>query len=117
MAELFEIAKLWILSLGHQYGVDPLIFGGIYVGATPLFTLSIFWLVIRYRRQKSILLPSLLSVFFFISAYLYLIIEGENVPWWVFAIALAMVSYGGWSALRLVRKKLNAIEKQTFADE
>ena len=117
MAELFEIAKLWLLGLGHQYGVDPLIFGGIYVGATPLFTLSIVWLVRNYRKEKSILLPSLLSVFFFISAYLYLIIEGENVPWWIYGLVLLMISYGGWTTVRLVRKKISAIKKQRFADE
>lgn len=37
MAEFLEMAKDWFLGLGEQYGVNPLIFGSIYVGAIPFF--------------------------------------------------------------------------------
>ncbi len=40
-----ETIRIWFMSLGEQYGVDPIIFGVIYVGAIPFFTLSIGWLV------------------------------------------------------------------------
>jgi len=35
----------WFFGLGERYGVNPLIFGSIYVGAIPFFSLSIAWLV------------------------------------------------------------------------
>jgi hypothetical protein len=41
----FEAIKIWFMSLGDQYGVNPIIFGAIYVGAIPFFTLSLGWLV------------------------------------------------------------------------
>ena len=76
----------WFYSLGENYGVNPLIFGAIYVGAIPFFSLSIAWLVKNYRQKKSIVLPALSAMFFFISAYIYLIFAGKNVPVWVYAI-------------------------------
>ena len=117
MTELIEIAKIWFLDLGRQYGVNPIVFGSIYVGAIPLFALSMAWLVKNHKMNKSIVLPALLSTFFFISAYLYLIIEGENVPWWVYAIIVSMVAYSGWTTYRRIRRKMNKIDNTTIINE
>lgn len=70
--EWWNEVKEWFLSLGEKYHVDPLIFGAIYVGAIPFFLLSLSWLIRNLRRDKSIVVPVLLTGFFFISAYLYL---------------------------------------------
>ncbi|MGN8225895.1 hypothetical protein [Gracilimonas sp. BCB1] len=110
MAEFLEIAKDWFFSLGEDYGVNPIIFGSIYVGAIPFFTLSIGWLVKNYRQKKSIVIPALSSTFFFISAYLYLIIAGENVPWWVYGVVVLMIGYGAWSTYRKVKTRIEDIQ-------
>lgn len=94
------------MSLGEAYGVNPIIFGAIYVGAIPFFTLSIAWLVRNYRRGLSIVLPVFSATFFFISAYLYLMIAGENVPWWIYAVVAAMVVYGAWSTYKKVNMQI-----------
>jgi hypothetical protein len=112
MAELLEIAKEWFFGLGEQYGVNPIIFGSIYVGAIPFFTLSITWLVRNYRQNKSIVLPALSATGCFISAYVYLAIAGQNVPWWVYGIVVLMVIYGAWSTFKNVRKKMNKIDEE-----
>jgi len=117
MAELFEVAKMWFWGLGEQYGVNPLIFGSIYVGSIPFFSLSIGWLIRNYRLDKSIVLPSLLATFFFISAYLYLIIVGKNVPWSVYGIVIAMVMYGAYSTYQKVRRRINNINEKELTDE
>ena len=103
--EWWNQVKEWFFSLGEKYGVDPLIFGGIYVGAIPLFLISLSWLIRRLRQKKSIVLPLLLTGFFFISAYLYLIIAGKNIPIWVYVIIAALVGYGAFSAYQKVQKK------------
>lgn len=117
MAEFIEITKAWFLSLGQQYGVNPLIFGTIYVGAIPFFAGSLAWLYRNYQREKSIILPALSALFFFISAYLYLIIAGHNVPWWVYGIVIVMVSYGAYTTYHKVRKKIKKIDKGLPKDE
>ncbi len=110
MAELFEAIKIWFLSLGENYGVNPIIFGSIYVGAIPFFTLSIGWLVKNLKNGKSIILPVLSSGFFFVSAYLYLIIAGENVPYWVYIFIAVMVIGGGFSTYKKIQNRLESGE-------
>ena len=98
----------WFLSLGAEYGVNPLIFGAIYVGAIPFFSLSIGWLIKNYRSGKSIIFPALAAMFFFISAYIYLIFAGKNVPIWVYIIVILLVIIGAYSTIQKVRKQIKA---------
>lgn len=112
MAEFLEIAKDWFFTLGADYGVNPMIFGAIYVGAIPFFTLSLVWVVKNYRDKKSLVLPSLCTAFFFVSAYLYLIIVGKNVPWWVYGIVTLLIIYGAYSTILKVKSKIQEKIKQ-----
>ena len=96
----------WFLSLGAEYGVNPYIFGAIYVGAIPFFLASIAWLVKRARAGKSTVLPTMLAGFFFVSAYLYLAIAGRNIPVWVWIFLAALIPYGAWSTIRDTRRKI-----------
>ncbi|MBI4547415.1 MAG: hypothetical protein HY707_05520 [Ignavibacteriae bacterium] len=102
----FQAFKDWFMSLGTQYGVNPIIFGSIYVGAIPFFTLSVAWVMRNLRKKRSIILPLLSTGFFFVSAYLYLIIVGHNVPLWVYAFIAGMVIFGVISTVKKIRKKL-----------
>ena len=103
---MFDAVREWFLGLGAEYGVDPLIFGAIYVGAIPLFTASVAWLVRNARAGRSVVVPALAAGFFFVSAYLYLIVAGQNVPWWVYAFVALLVAGGAWSTVRSVRAKV-----------
>ena len=103
---MWEAIQEWFFGLGPKYGVNPIIFGTIYVGAIPFFTLSIAWLVRNLRQKKSIVLPMLSASFCFVSAYLYLIIAGKNIPAWVYFFLGAMVVYGVFSTVRKVRRSL-----------
>ncbi|MEP2445595.1 MAG: FAD-dependent oxidoreductase [Balneola sp.] len=112
MAEFLEMAKDWFLSLGEEYGVNPLIFGSIYVGAIPFFTLSLGWLVKNYRKGKNIAIPALSTTFFFISAYLYLIVAGKNVPWWVYGVVILLVAGGAYSTVKKIRSRVSDSESE-----
>lgn len=107
MAEFFEMTKEWFFGLGEQYGVNPLIFGSIYVGAIPFFTLSLGWLVKNFKKGKSVVLPAISTTFFFISAYLYLIIAGKNVPIWVYGVIVLLVGAGAYSTIQKIRNKVD----------
>lgn len=100
--------KEWFLSLGEKYNVNPYIFGAIYVGAIPFFTISLGWLIKRIKNKESIILPSLSAGFFFISAYIYLIIVGQNVPLWVYGIIIIMVLYGIFSTIKKIKNRVKA---------
>ena len=100
----FDLMKEWFLGLGAQYGVNPVIFGLIYVGAIPFFTLSMARAVRNLRRGKPIITPVLFAGFFFISAYLYLIIAGHNIPLWVYLFIAVMVGYGVFATFKKIRR-------------
>ena len=98
----------WFLGLGAQYGVNPYIFGAIYIGAIPFFLASIGWLVKRARAGRSTVAPTMLAGFFFVSAYLYLAVFGQDIPLWVWMFLAALVAYGAWSTIRDTRRKIAA---------
>ncbi len=100
----------WFMGLGAQYGVNPYIFGAIYVGAIPFFLASVGWLVKRKRAGQSIVLPMLCAGFCFVSAYLYLAVAGRNIPAWVWIFLAVLISYGAWSTIRDIRRKVDAPE-------
>ena len=97
--------KDWFFSLGEKYHVNPIIFGSIYVGAIPFFFICLGWLVKNIKQKKPIVLPVLLTGFFFASAYLYLIIAGRNIPVWVYIFIGALIIYGVISTLKKVKKQ------------
>lgn len=99
-------AKRWFLNLGSRYGVNPLVFGSIYVGAIPFFSLSVAWLIRDLRRRKSVVAPVLCASFCFVSAYLYLIVAGRDIPVWVHVFIAGMLAFGIYSTVRKVRTKL-----------
>jgi ABC-type Co2+ transport system permease subunit len=96
--------------LGDDYGVNPLIFGAIYVGAIPFFSFSIGWLIRNYRQGKSIMLPAIVALFFFISAYIYLIFAGKNVPFWVYGIVILLVTFGAYSTVKKIRTQVKDVK-------
>ena len=112
---MIDAAHQWFLSLGEEYGVNPYIFGAIYVGAIPFFLASIAWLVKRARAGRSTLLPTMLSGFFFVSAYLYLAVVGRNIPVWVWLFLAALVAYGAWTTVRDTRRKIAAEKDEQSA--
>ncbi len=103
--EWWETMKEWFLSLGEKYNVNPYIFGGIYFGAIPFFFISLYRTIKNIKKKKSIALPVLLTGFFFISAYLYLIIAGKNIPVWVYVFIGLMIVYGIYSTIKKIKEK------------
>ncbi len=102
---MWETFTEWFLSLGDQYGVNPIIFGSIYVGAIPFFTVSVARLLRNLRRKQSIVLPALSASFFFVSAYLYLLVAGHNIPLWVYGFIAVMIAYGVYSTVQKIRRQ------------
>jgi hypothetical protein len=96
----------WVMGLGAQYGVNPVVFGAIYVGAIPFFILFTGLAVKRMRARQSAALLILAAGFCFISAYLYLAIVGHDIPAWVWGFLGVLVAYGAWSAVRSFRARV-----------
>lgn len=110
---MLESINAWILAQGAQYNVNPYIFVAIYVGAIPFFLASIAWLVKRARAGRSTVLPTMLAGFFFVSAYIYLAIFGQDIPLWVWVFLAVLIAYGAWSQVRETRKKIAAAKSES----
>jgi len=99
----------WFFGLGAKYGVNPIVFGAIYVGAIPFFVASVAWLVRNARRRSSLAPPAIAAGFFFVSAYLYLIVVGHDVPAWVYVALAVLIASSAVSTVRRIRRKLGGV--------
>ncbi len=95
----------WFMGLGEPYGVNPVIFSSIYVGAVPFFWLAMAWLVRNLKKSKPVAGPVLMMSGSAVSAYVYLIVAGENVPLWVYAFIAAIIAYALFSTWKKVKTK------------
>ncbi|MFQ5817188.1 MAG: hypothetical protein ACE5H2_04420 [Terriglobia bacterium] len=96
-----------VVQLGAQYNVNPFTFAAIYLAATPLFIAGLYWLLRSYRRKEPLFLPALLTGFSFCCPYLYLILFGRGLPWYIYAAVIAVVGLGGGRAYLQIRAKLS----------
>ena len=109
MQNIWEAIKNYYTSLGKNYHVDPIIFLSIHVIATPLFILSVAWLVKNYRQKKSIFWPVAVSVFIFNAANIYLVIFGINIPWWIYTILVVTTMISTWFSYKKIINKINSV--------
>jgi prepilin signal peptidase PulO-like enzyme (type II secretory pathway) len=106
MQNIWEAIKNYYITLGENYKVNPLIFLGIHVAATPLFIASVAWLIRWYRHNKALTLPIIVSFLIFNSANIYLVMFGKNIPWWIYAILLTTTLISGYFSYKKIRKKM-----------
>ena len=93
----------WLGSLGEEYGVDPLIYAILYVGAAPFFFGSLAWLIRSIRRREALLIPAVSTALFFSLPTLYVFVAGRNLPPWVYAILIALALVGVFDVMRRLR--------------
>lgn len=110
---MLEAINDWFMGLGAEYGVNPYIFGGIYVGAIPFFLATVGWMVRRKRRRESIALQVSLAGFLALSSYIYLVIAGRNLAWWVYALLVLLVLYTIWSLIQKVRAPVAELDSES----
>lgn len=108
MQNIWEAVKNYYITLGENYHVDPIIFVGIHVVATPLFVMAVAWIIKNYRQKKSLVLPVVVSVFIFNAANIYLVIYGRNIPWWIYTILVVTTIISSYFSYKKIRKKMNA---------
>lgn len=96
------------MLLGNKYHVDPVIFVGIHVIATPLFVGAVAWIVRNARQKKSIFIPSLVAAFIFNAANIYLVIFGRDVPFWIYLIISVTTIISGYFSIKKINKKIHS---------
>ncbi len=103
--EIWEGFKEWFFSLGTKYNVNPYVFGNIYLGAIPFFLLGLRKTVKNIKAKKPFIVPLLFTGFCFISAYLYLLVAGKNLPVWVYIFIALMLFYAVYYIATKIKSK------------
>ncbi len=94
--------------IGERYSVDPVIFVGIHVVATPLFAAAVWWIVFAKRKKRSITIPVVAAILIFNAANIYLIAAGQNIPGWIYAFVVTTTLASGYFTIQKIKKKLAA---------
>lgn len=112
MFQIWELIKKYYITLGRAYHVNPIFFLGIHAVATPIFILSVAWLVSNSHMKKDIILPVIVTTLVFNAANIYLVIFGRNIPWYIFTIlAVTTIISGYFSYIKIKSKMKNMVNK------
>ena len=107
---MFDDIGAWLMTLGSDYGVDPVVYAVIYVAAAPLFFLSLAWLVRTLRRRGPLLVPALATALFFAAPTIYVFIAGRNLPEWVYLLLIGLAVVGAITTVRSIRGRVRSAE-------
>ena len=106
MQSVWKFIKEYYSKIGINYNVNPVIFVGIHIVATPLFILAVSWLISRYHKKKDIVFPAIITVFIFNAANIYLVFFGKGIPWYIYTILAITTLISGYFSYVKIRKKI-----------
>jgi len=101
----------WIRELMREardnYGVDPVAFLVIYLVSAPFFYFSIFRMVRALAKglRNEIMLWSMVFLAATAAPFLYVLLFGRNLPWWVYVVIALLIGQGVFSLVRRLTKK------------
>jgi hypothetical protein len=107
MSDYLTLFKDWIVNLGEEHNVDPLVLGGLYLTSKVLLFSFLAWTIKCFRAKKPILAPLIAAATGFSLPYIYLVIAGRNLSIWVYVLIGAIFILGAFS----IWKKITAKEK------
>ncbi|MEO5783746.1 MAG: hypothetical protein ABIQ07_10765 [Ginsengibacter sp.] len=93
-------------TLGEKYNVDPIIFVGIHVVATPLFAAAVWWIIHNSKKKHSLVTPVIVATIIFNSANIYLVLFGKNIPWWIYALLCVTTLLTSYFTFKKIREKI-----------
>ncbi len=93
-------------TIGRRYHVDPVIFLGIHLVGTPLFSLTVWWIIRNKRKHRPMGLSVCCAALVYNAANIYLIGWGRAIPWWIYTLVGLTTVITGYFTVRAVRGKL-----------
>ncbi len=104
---MIEFIEGLVRAAREEYGVDPVIFVGIYLVSAPIFYYSLFRTVraLAKKLQNEIMLWSFIFLCTIVAPFVYVLIFGRNLPLWVYVIIALIIGQGVFSMVRKLRDK------------
>jgi hypothetical protein len=108
------MAPLWkyVLQIGSEHGVNPWIFGILYLAHHPLFWGTFALVIHRVRRQRPYKALLALDVFFWFMPYLYVLFFSRHLPWWVYLLILTALALGAPHTVKEMRRRLSLVDRR-----
>ena len=94
----FVLAKIdALMRAAHDnYGVDPVVFLVIYLAAVPVFYYSLFRMLRALAEQlrNEAVVWSIVFLCAIVAPFLYVLVFGRNLPWWVYGVIASLIGQG-----------------------
>lgn len=101
------IGKLdgWLKATQAQYTVNPVVFLVLTTACAPFFYFSIYKLIRALAKKDAnrILVWSSVFLCATILPYLYVLLFGRNMPWWIYLVFGVLIAQGVFSLVRKLR--------------
>ena len=106
---LGQIGRL-MQAARENYSVNPVIFLVIYIGSGPFFYYSIFRMVraLARRRANEVMIWSTVFLAATAAPFLYVLLFGRNLPWWIYVVIALLIGQGVYSLVRRLTRKPSA---------
>jgi len=100
----------WLNSIEQGYSVNPIIFAVLYFGTfIPCwyFVFRIIW-ALKNREVNKLLWYFFIELFLLALPYLYVLIWGRNIPFWVYIILALLIIIAFFSVIKRISKMLGS---------
>ena len=82
-------------TIRARYEVNPYVYLALSVACAPLFHYSLFRMARALRNDRGAFGRwSLIFLVTTVTPYLYVLIFGRNLPWWVYGVLVAALGWG-----------------------
>jgi hypothetical protein len=104
---LLSQIRLLMDNARTKYGVDPVVFLVIYLACAPVFYYSIIRTIRALAKKNSaqLLVWSMVFLLSTVAPFVYVLIFGRNIPWWVYALLAVLIGQAVLSLILRLRRK------------
>ena len=96
----------WLAGIQRVYGVNPVVFGTIYLICVLPFWISIYKIIagIKKRHRAQVMTFALILGCTILAPFVYVAFFGRNLPVWFWVVAAVVISYSIYSVLRRIKR-------------
>jgi hypothetical protein len=100
LGEIMDLART-------RYNVNPVVFLVLYIVPGPFWYYTVFRTIraIAKKNTKELMLWAMICLVLTVEPYLYVLIFGRNMPWWIYIIIGLLVAQGIFTLVRRLVKK------------
>jgi hypothetical protein len=106
LGSILSMIQRLMTTARDVYGVNPVIFLVLYFGSAPIWYYSLYRTLraLARKRGNEIMLWSAVFLASTVAPFLYVVLFGHNMPWWVYLLIVVLVGQGVLSLVQRLRK-------------